>query len=115
MRTFHVYIMASERRRLYIGVTGRLLARVWLHRHASTPGFTTRYRIDKLAHFEEYRDAPTAIAREKQLKSWRRERKERLVTASNPGWRDLSVDWLDHRAIRASVDPGCSAWRKRRS
>jgi putative endonuclease len=59
---YHVDIMASERRTLYTGVTGRLIARVWQHRTGATPGFSSRYRTDKLVHFEEFRDASTAIA-----------------------------------------------------
>jgi putative endonuclease len=114
MRIFHVYILASKRRTLYIGVTSDLLKRLWQHRFGGRPGFTTRYRIDKLVHFEQYADARTAIAREKELKQWRRARKERLVATHNAGWLDLSADWFE-TTPGETVDPGCSTRVERRS
>lgn len=114
MHIFHVYVLSSTRRRLYVGTTGNLVKRVRQHRVGRSGGFTTRYRIDKLVHFEPYADPRTAIAREKELKKWRRARKERLVTTHNAGWRDLAATWFE-RAAANSIDPGCSTHAERRS
>jgi len=84
--------MASKSGTLYLGVTGNLLKRVYEHRHKLVPGFSARYDTTKLVWFEAFDDARTAIAREKQVKRWRREKKEALIRTMNPGWRDLSAD-----------------------
>ena len=87
---FFVYILSSRFRTLYIGVTNDLERRVTAHR-ARVPGsFTAKYRIDRLVHYELFTDIRDAIAREKQLKGWRRDRKIALVEAENPQWRDLT-------------------------
>lgn len=99
MRQYHVYIMASANRRLYIGVSGDLLRRVWQHKCAVTQGFTSRYRTYKLVYFEQTTDIRIAIEQEKQLKWWKRARKERLITTRNAGWLDLSIDWYDAEDI----------------
>ena len=79
---------------IYIGVTSDLLKRVYQHKTKTYKGFTAKYNCDKLIYFEEFDDINLAIAREKQLKSGNRERKERLINAENPEWNDLSDDWL---------------------
>jgi putative endonuclease len=89
MRTYFVYILASRTRTLYIGVTNDIARRLQQHR-AATTGFTARYRCTRLVFVEAAPDARTAIAREKQLKHWRREKKIALIQAMNPGWDDLS-------------------------
>src|SRR5829696_4465608 len=89
MRTFYVYILASRSRTLYIGVTNDLARRLAQHR-AATTGFSVRYRCVRLVLVETAPDARTAIAREKQLKKWRREKKLALIQAMSPGWDDLS-------------------------
>ncbi|MEJ7813466.1 MAG: GIY-YIG nuclease family protein [Gemmatimonadaceae bacterium] len=94
MRQYHVYIMASLSRRLYIGVTSDLCWRVREHKRATIPGFSQRYRINRLVYFEQTRDIRVAITREKQLKRWPRHRKDRLVAMDNAGWLDLSADWV---------------------
>jgi putative endonuclease len=89
-----VYIMANEQNgTLYVGVTSDLLARVYLHRIEKAPGFTERYQCKQLVWWEQHGDMPTAIAREKQLKKWRRAWKLRLIEEMNPGWRDLYLDF----------------------
>ena len=93
MRAFHVYILASLSRTLYIGVTNDLVRRVYQHRNCLVPGFTSKYRVSRLVHFEELASAHAAIAREKQLKGWGREKKLRLIEQSNAGWDDLSSGW----------------------
>jgi putative endonuclease len=88
-----VYIMASSRNgTLYIGVTSDLVKRVWEHRSDFIEGFTSRYATHRLIYFELYDDILAAIAREKQLKHWKRTWKLRLIEGSNPEWRDL---WQD--------------------
>jgi putative endonuclease len=92
---FYVYIMAGSARTLYIGVTTNLLRRVHQHRTGCLPtAFTARYRIVKLVHYEITESVMSAIAREKQIKGWRRERKIALIERDNPDWRDLARDWL---------------------
>jgi putative endonuclease len=92
MRDYYVYILASLSRTLYIGVTNDLKLRVWEHKQGMSD-FTRRYGITMLVYFEQTRDVSAAIAREKQIKRWRRERKERLIEKENAGWLDLSADW----------------------
>jgi putative endonuclease len=90
MRTFFVYILANRSRSLYIGVTDDLARRLAQHR-AATTGFSARYRCTRLVLVETATDARTAIAREKQLKRWRRDKKIALIRAMNPAWDDLSA------------------------
>ena len=74
---------------LYIGVTNDLARRAWEHREGLIEGFTKRYGLTRLVFFERHDDIRTAIQREKNLKSWRRAWKVRLIVAANPGWDDL--------------------------
>ncbi len=90
---FYVYIMASDSGTLYVGVTNSLERRVWEHKNGILPGFTKRYSCHKLIYFEQYDYIEDAIAREKQLKRWRREKKQNLIKTLNPSWKDLSADW----------------------
>ena len=90
---YHVYIMASESGVLYTGVTNHLEFRIIQHKQKVTPGFTSKYNITKLVYFEPFGDIRDAIAREKQLKRWRREKKVALIEQINPEWRDLSLDF----------------------
>jgi putative endonuclease len=87
---YYVYILASKKHgTLYVGVTNDLVRRVYEHKTKAVPGFTTRYGVDKLVLFEIYDDAASAIAREKELKKWRRDWKTRLIEEQNPNWDDL--------------------------
>ena len=90
---YHVYIMASESGVLYTGVTNHLEFRAIQHKQKVTPGFTSKYNVTKLVYFEPFGDIRYAIAREKQLKRWRREKKVTLIEQMNPKWRDLSLDF----------------------
>ena len=84
---FHVYLLASRNHgTLYLGVTNNLSRRVWEHKQKLTPGFTSRYDVERLVWFEEYDRILDAIAREKSLKKWRRDWKIRLIEADNPNW-----------------------------
>ncbi len=90
---YHVYIMASESGVLYIGVTNHLESRTAQHKLKMNSGFTSKYNVTKLVYFEPFTDVRYAIAREKQLKRWRREKKVALIERVNPTWRDLSLDF----------------------
>jgi putative endonuclease len=74
---------------LYTGVTNDLEGRLWFHRNENPKSFVRRYRCDRLVYWESYNTAPDAIDREKQIKGWRREKKNELVRTLNPLWRDL--------------------------
>jgi putative endonuclease len=87
--TYWIYILASRSRTLYTGVTNDLERRLIEHRDGLVPGFTARYRIFRLVHFEEFGDIRTAIAREKEIKAWRREKRVWLIERDNPTWEDL--------------------------
>ena len=103
-RTYCVYILASRSRTLYTGVTNNLIRRVWQHRWGSVPGFTTMYRIHRLVYYEPFRDVRQAIARESEIKKWRREKKVTLIEARNPTWEDLAVGWLDAPKTKSKAD-----------
>ncbi len=79
---------------LYTGVTSNLVRRAFEHREKITPGFTSRYNVDRLVFFEETSDIRAAIAREKQIKGGSRARKIALIDAMKPAWRDLFEDAL---------------------
>ena len=91
--TYYVYIVASWTKVLYIGVTNYLAARLYQHRNAGEETYAGRYRTHRLVYIEEFSRIDNAIAREKQLKGWKRDRKIALVESKNSGWRDLSEDW----------------------
>ncbi len=93
VKTYYVYIMTSPSGTLYIGVTNDLHRRVYEHKKARVPGFTSKYGINRLVYFEESSAVHAAIAREKQLKRWRRDRKTALIQSVNPKWQDLSDGW----------------------
>jgi putative endonuclease len=76
---------------IHIGVTSNLLHRLVEHREGLLPGFTARYRVHRLVHFEMFGDMERAVAREKPLKNWPRQWKINLINAENPEWRDLAV------------------------
>lgn len=90
---YHVYIVASWTRVLYIGVTNDLEVRLHQHRTANNNSFAARYRTHRLVYVETYSWIQDAIAREKQLKGWCRDRKIALIESMNPGWDDLSAGW----------------------
>ena len=87
---YFVYLLASKKYgTLYLGVTNDIDRRTYQHRTKVTGGFTARYGVNKLVWFEIYDDAVTAIAREKELKKWRRDWKTNLIDRDNPNWDDL--------------------------
>ena len=94
--------MTNRTRRLYIGVTNDLGRRVYEHKHRLVPGFTSKYFLERLVYYEDTDDIGAAIAREKELKGWRRAKKIALIQKVNPQWSDLSRDLLDR--VAASPD-----------
>ena len=88
-----VYILASRNNGpLYIGVTGNLIQRIWLHKNDLVEGFTKKYAVHSLVYYELHDEMLAAIQREKQLKKWNRQWKINLIEKSNPTWKDL---WQD--------------------
>ncbi len=95
MEQYAVYFMTNKNNTvLYIGVTSKLVKRVYQHKTKAYKGFTAKYNCDKLVYFEVYSDINEAIAREKQLKNGNRKRKNDLVNIENPSWNDLSDGWV---------------------
>jgi putative endonuclease len=91
----YVYIMTSPSGTLYTGMTNDLKRRVYQHKHKLIPGFTAKYNVTRLVHYEETSDVKSAIAREKQIKGWVRRKKIALIESENPKWQDLSEGWYD--------------------
>ena len=93
MKYYYVYILSSQQNgTLYIGVTSNLPQRIYEHKMHLTPGFTSKYNVDKLVYFERFEDVNAAIKHEKRLKYWHRNWKKDLIEKYNPGWRDLYED-----------------------
>lgn len=92
-KLYCAYMVASRSRTLYVGFTGDLYARVMQHRGGRFEGFTEDYRCHRLVWFERFTDPSPGIAREKQIKRWRREKKVFLIEKENPTWEDLAADW----------------------
>ena len=88
---YYVYILTNKYCTvLYTGVTSNLVKRVYEHKnHLDKESFTAKYKVDRLVYFEETTDVRAAIEREKQIKSWKRERKTSLIMSMNPKWVDL--------------------------
>ena len=94
MKLYYTYIMASSGGTLYTGVTNNLINRVYTHKQRTIPGFTQRYNVTRLVYLEEFGDIHYAIAREKEVKGWRRSKKIALIQSLNPKWKDLAADWF---------------------
>ena len=89
---FYVYILFDERAKAtYIGVTNNLERRMYEHKQELVPGYTKEKHIHKLGYYECYTDINVAIAREKDLKKWKRAWKYRLIETMNPDWIDLAA------------------------
>jgi len=87
---YYVYLLASRKHgTLYVGVTNNLVRRIYQHKTHAARGFSSRYNVHLLVWFESYDDPINAIAREKEIKKWRREWKVNLIEQSNPEWIDL--------------------------
>jgi putative endonuclease len=93
-REYHVYILASDSRELYVGVTANLARRISQHRTALKPkGYTAKHETRRLVYCEATQSVLAAIRREKQIKGWTRRRKLELVDTLNPDWKDLAEGW----------------------
>ena len=90
---YWVYITASHSGTLYTVVTGVLLTRVLQHKAGEIEGFTREYKCNRLVYYESFEDVRMAIAREKQIKRWRRLKKIALIEEMNPRWEDLAEHW----------------------
>lgn len=93
---YYIYILANWTNSvIYIGVTNNLSRRLFEHKNKLIDGFSRKYNLDKLVYYELFFDINDAIKREKELKKWRREKKNNLVESVNPEWRDLSLDFRE--------------------
>ena len=91
---YYVYILTNWNNKvMYVGVTNNLERRIYEHKNKLVKGFTEKYNVGKLVYFEETSEVKSAISREKEIKKWRREKKNCLVEAMNPQWEDLSSEW----------------------
>ncbi len=102
--SYFVYMTASRSGVIYTGVTSNLEGRVWQHKNKATPGFTSKYNVDKLIWFEQTASVESAILREKQIKAWQRAWKIALIESVNPSWHDLSDDWGATRDSESSSE-----------
>ncbi len=101
--------MASRSHTLYVGVTNDIECRVRQHKNHTIEGFTAKYKVERLVWYQIYGDVRDVIAREKQIKRWRREKKIHLIELENPTWLDLSEEWgtplpplpADRRSLRS--------------
>jgi len=104
IRTSYTYIMASRSRVLYTGVTNDLYRRVTEHKQGIN-GFTSKYRVTRLVYYETFGDIRHAIAREKEIKGWKRLRKLRLIEGCNPSWQDLAGPFLSPSFLTSKASP----------
>jgi len=89
-RTYYIYLLTNWNNKvIYVGVTNDLKRRLYEHKNKLISGFTEKYNLSKLVYFEETQDILSAITREKEIKKWRREKKNQLVNKVNPVWEDL--------------------------
>ena len=92
--TYYVYLLTNWNNKvMYLGVINNLERRLYEHKNKLVKGFTEKYNVNKLVYFEETQDVTAAIAREKEIKKWRREKKNQLVNRMNQNWKDLSSGW----------------------
>ena len=99
-RCYYVYILASKSRVIYVGITGFLMARVLRHKAGEGGAFTRKYRVHRLVYYHGFQNVGDAIARETEIKKWRREKKVALIRAENPTWEDLAEGWGEAAVMR---------------
>ena len=93
IKYYYVYILTNWNNRvLYIGITNNLQRRLYEHKHKLIEGFSSKYNLNKRVYFETFEESLLAIAREKELKKWRRQKKDDLIKTLNPEWKDLSAE-----------------------
>ena len=93
MKAGYTYIMGSPTGTLYIGVTSQIYERVLQHKNGTFEGFSKKYNCTRLLYYERHESITQSIAREKQLKGWRREKKLNLIRTQNPEFKDLAEQW----------------------
>ena len=99
---YYVYLLTNRNNKvIYVGVTNDLERRTYEHKNKLLKGFTEKYHVNKLVYFEETSDVMAALAREKEIKKWRREKKNNLVLKINPEWRDLSESLVQDFSLRS--------------
>jgi putative endonuclease len=93
-RNYYVYLLTNWNNKvMYVGMTNDLERRIYEHKNKLIKGFTEKYNVNKLVYFEQTQDVLASISREKEIKKWRREKKNNLVNLMNPNWEDLSLKW----------------------
>jgi putative endonuclease len=107
-KLYYVYILSSKSRAIYVGMTGFLMARVLRHRAGEGGAFTQKYRIRHLVYYEVFHSVAVAIARETEIKKWRREKKVALIARMNPTWQDLAAKWGQPAVMRIQDKAGSS-------
>jgi len=105
-RRYYVYIVASKSRVLYVGMTGWLMSRILRHKSGGGSAFTTKYRVTRLVWYQSFEWVENAIARETEIKAWRREKKVALIAENNPTWEDLAADWGQRVALKPVAGAG---------
>ncbi len=112
-KTFYVYMMANRSRVvLYTGITNSLVRRVWEHQNGDIEGFTKKYRVNRFVYYENLDDPRHAISREKEIKGWRRAKKNALVETKNPKWADLSPMLFQHMRYPSPAKAGSGSRQK---
>lgn len=92
---YYIYVLTNWNNKvMYVGMTNNLERRIYEHKNKLVEGFTRKYNVTRLVYFEHTSDVNSAIAREKQIKKWRRSKKDNLVVSVNPEWKDLSEEWV---------------------
>jgi len=99
--------MASLSRALYTGFTSVIEQRVWQHKEGVFGGHTSKYKINRLVYYESFNYPRDAIAREKEIKLWKRHKKIELIEEDNPEWADLSENWGKSATRISRDDPSC--------
>ena len=93
-KAYYVYLLTNWNNKvMYVGITNDLERRIYEHKEKVVKGFTEKYNVNKLVYYEQTSDITAALNREKEIKKWRREKKNILVVNTNPLWRDLSEDF----------------------
>ena len=91
---YYIYMITNKNNNvLYTGITNDLERRLYEHKNGLIKGFTSKYNVNKLVYFDHTTDVISAITREKEIKGWKREKKNKLVESINPEWKDLSEEF----------------------
>ena len=99
---YYVYMLTNWNNKvLYTGITNNLERRVYEHKNKLVEGFTAKYNVNKLVYFDYTSDVSSAIAREKEIKGWTRQKKNELIQSINPKWEDLSELWREDSSLRS--------------